>query len=161
MSATNEQSLPQATSLHGQLEAMQLQEYTPEQIAQGQMVFLSRDVIMAVIAERVRQERKWGEQNHPSLDQTLLNRPGGCTPGRMCEEFQIPSPTRATFLCDMNHRRGTGTWAHILVEEVAEVVGEFDPIKRRQELIQTAAVCLAWIASIDRNEIAQEGGAAK
>lgn len=43
-----------------------------------------------ILAERKRQDVKWGEQNHPSFDQTLLGRSGGCTPQRMAKEYEIP-----------------------------------------------------------------------
>lgn len=99
------------------------------------------------------QIQKWGIQNHPSLDQTLLNRKGGCTPLRMCQEYQIPSEIIAKQKCDNAFIKGEGTYAHIALEEFAEVVSEFDPVKRRQELVQLAAVCVSWIGSMDRNEI--------
>ena len=100
--------------------------------------------------ERQKQDEKWGEQTHPCLDQTLLNREGSCTPQRMCENYEIPSETRAKFMCDNSFKNGTGTYAHIALEEFAEVLSEFDITKRRQELVQLTAVCLAWIECIDR-----------
>jgi hypothetical protein len=42
------------------------------------------------------------------------------------------------------------TWRHILLEEVYEALAEEDPERLRTELLQVAAVCASWIASIDR-----------
>ena len=107
-------------------------------------------IIDEIKLERQKQDEKWGVQNHPCLDQTLLNRDGGCTPQRMCENYEIPSETRAKVMCDDSFKKGDGTYAHIALEEFAEVISEFDITKRRQELIQLTAVCVAWIESIDR-----------
>ena len=44
-------------------------------------------------------------------------------------------------------------WLGILVEEVGEVAKELiegRPHKARNELVQTAAVCLAWLECIER-----------
>ena len=108
-------------------------------------------IIEEIKTERKNQENKWGEQNHPCLDQLLLNREGGCTPQRMCEEYEIPSEHRAKFLCDNSFKFNRGTYAHIAIEEMSEVVSAFDIHKRRQEIIQLAAVCVAWVEKIDRD----------
>ena len=67
------------------------------------------DPLQEIMEERVRQDRKWGEQNHPNL-----------------------------------------YWLGILTEEVGELARAI--IERRQtnedirrELVQIAAVCLAWL----------------
>lgn len=107
-------------------------------------------IISQLKAERIKQNLKWGEQTHPCLDQTLLTRPGSCTPERMCEHYGIPSEVRAKFMCDNSFKKNQGTFAHIALEEFSEVISEFDIHKRRYELIQLTAVCLAWLESIDR-----------
>ena len=101
--------------------------------------------------ERQKQDEKWGVQNHPCLDQVLLNRDNGCTPNRMCEHYEIPSEDRAKLLCETSFRIGQGTYAHIAIEEMSEVISAFDIYKRREELIQLTAVCVAWIEKIDRD----------
>lgn len=101
--------------------------------------------------ERQKQNEKWGEQNHPCLDQVLLKRQGGCNPQRMCEEYEIPSEARAKQMCDSAFTKNQGTYAHIAVEEMSEVVSAFDIHKRREELVQLTAVCVAWIEKIDRD----------
>ena len=108
-------------------------------------------VINEIREERIRQDAKWGEQNHPCLDQNLLNREGGCTSERMAAEYDIPTELMAKQSCDRKAEMGQCTWTDIALEEFAEVVGEFDPTKRRQELVQLAAVVVAWIEKIDRD----------
>lgn len=134
-----------------------------------------------VAAERERQNDKWGEQNHPNVDAVLINRPsvvdgrgirwpGSCTPQRMAEHYEIPTAGRAKFATDRAATLGECTWAHILIEEVAEAIeaatlhDQFvavhgSPPERerdlRNELIQVAAVATQWVECLDRkaNEV--------
>ena len=108
------------------------------------------NVLREVHQERVCQDSKWGVQNHPSLDQVLLGRPGGCSPERMAEEYEICSENRAKFLCEQAFQSGRGTYGHIAIEEMAEVICARDEQSIRAELIQLAAVCVAWVEAIDR-----------
>jgi hypothetical protein len=113
-------------------------------------------VLAEILAERTKQDEKWGQQNHPSLDRVLLDRVGGCTPERMAEHYNIPPAWRARNICDGRAKLGQCTWADILVEEVSEAVEAgviADPATMREELVQSAAVIVAWIESIDRNEL--------
>lgn len=41
------------------------------------------------------------------------------------------------------------TWATILLEEVGEALREEDPYRRREELIQVAALAAAWVEELD------------
>lgn len=93
-------------------------------------------VCREVIRERVRQDARWGQQNHPDgtgPTMTTLNR-----------------ADEARKACDYAHENGIGTWRHILTEEYAEALAESDPAKLREELIQVAAVAVAWVEAIDR-----------
>lgn len=114
---------------------------------------MNRQAIYALIEEeRLRQDARWGEQNHPDVDRVLTDRKGGCTSERMAEEYGIPTPTRAKAECDAAARVGQCTWAHILVEEVAELVEAATLAQQGQgpesdvdaELVQTIAVLVAW-----------------
>jgi hypothetical protein len=118
------------------------------------MVWLLPRALRSIIDERIAQDAKWGEQNHPDFDQVLLTREGGCTPQRMAEHYEIPTENRGRNLCQMAEDKGELTWAHIAVEELAEAVGTCnEPVERlREELVQTAAVLVAWIEAIDRRE---------
>jgi hypothetical protein len=107
-------------------------------------------ILQEIKEELVRQREKWGEQNHPFHDQTLLNRKGGCSPKRMCSNYEIPSETRARQLYDTAAKRGEVTWMHILQEEVSEACSEFNEEALKKELIQIAAVCVSAVESIER-----------
>lgn len=110
------------------------------------------EIYGATEAERLRQDAKWGEQNHPDVDRVLTERKGGCSVSRMAEEYGIPTPSRARADCDGAARAGQCTWAHILVEEVAELIeaatlaqqGEGPETDVDAELVQTIAVLVAW-----------------
>ncbi|CAN7265528.1 hypothetical protein LJR186_001207 [Microbacterium foliorum] len=99
--------------------------------------------IEAVVAERARQEAKWGEQNHP--DGTGANIE--IVPlwyGEDLAEWAKAST-------DSHAQDGTVTWGHILLEEVAEAFAESDPELLRAELVQVAAVAVQWVEAIDRS----------
>jgi hypothetical protein len=99
-------------------------------------------VIAEVIAERRRQDERWGEQNHPD----------GTGPEEIWEltgtAAQVAFSARAE--CKHNFAACCGTWLDVLLEEVAEAFAESDPTKLRAELIQVAAVAVAWAEAIDR-----------
>jgi len=111
-------------------------------------------VLTQIADERDRQDEKWGVQNHPSLDPVLTSRDGGCTPERMAEEYEIPTASRARFMCQLAAQRGDLSWPQILVEELCEAIeagvlrGEGPEF--REELVQAAAVLVAWVECIDR-----------
>jgi malonyl CoA-acyl carrier protein transacylase len=93
------------------------------------------EVLSEVMQERARQDAKWGEQNHPD--------------GTGGQFFKyVAKITREA--CDAQSASGQITWRHILDEEAAEVCAETDPAKLREELVQVAAVAVAWIEAIDR-----------
>jgi malonyl CoA-acyl carrier protein transacylase len=94
-------------------------------------------VLGEVERERLRQDELWGEQNWSDGEDAF--RPAYAEVAQM---FQELNPYRAA--------DGTLTWSHILGEEVAEAVAESDVVKLREELVQVAAVAVAWIECIDR-----------
>lgn len=134
-----------------------LRESGDRLVAQGPGQGLST-LVAEVIAEREAQIEQWGVQDYPSVDPVLLARAGGCSPERMAEEYEMPSEERAKFLCRTAFERGQGTYAHVAVEELAEVICAPTDAARRGELVQLAAVCHGWIQAIDRR--AAEGGVA-
>jgi hypothetical protein len=93
-------------------------------------------ILDEISAERVRQDTKWGEQNHPI--RPMNTRPFG------------PESMVAKRQCDIAHKAGRLSWYHILREEFLEVFAESDPAKQREELVQLAAVAVAMIECIDR-----------
>lgn len=86
--------------------------------------------------ERRAQDKKWGEQNHPDFASM---------------SYPIHSAADCRQSCQAAFARGEGNWYSILLEEVAEAGEERDnPEALREELIQVAAVALAWVDCIDR-----------
>ncbi len=97
------------------------------------------DVLEEVYAERERQQAKWGEQNHPDGTGSLHHK---------------HAATEARRACNQAADEGYITYAHILDEEVQEAFAESDSDKLREELVQVAAVAVAWVEAIDRRESA-------
>jgi hypothetical protein len=93
--------------------------------------------IDAVEHERQRQQAKWGEQNHP--DGTGLDPDG---------DRELADLARNA--CNQAASEGRCTYRLILEEEVCEAFAESDPAKLRAELVQIAAVAVAWVEAIDR-----------
>lgn len=52
--------------------------------------------------------------------------------------------------CQEAFRTGSPNWEDVLVEEVAEAIDAPDDAALREELVQVAAVAVAWIECIDR-----------
>jgi hypothetical protein len=92
-------------------------------------------ILGEIQAERDRQDERWGEQNHPDGTGSPVQQ----DIARMCRQA-----------CQEAAARGEVTWRLISDEEHAEAMAESDPLKLRAELIQDAAVKVAWIAAIDR-----------
>lgn len=121
-----------------------------------------------VLTERARQETKWGEQNHPIVPPDVAHEAQvNCAEPAYfaCEVLGVEAPNRARETCDREHRAGRGTYAHILIEEVAEAIeaavlyGDASD-RSRAEWVQVAAVALAIVERIDRARAAKiaEGG---
>ncbi|MFF8910196.1 hypothetical protein [Streptomyces olivaceoviridis] len=108
-------------------------------------------VVLAEVAyERARQDQRWGEQNHP--DGTGPRVPA--LVGALC--YADEAADRARLACQSAARSGKTTWRLVLGEEVLEALAEDDPAKLRSELLQVAAVAVAWVEAIDRRQAAVE-----
>jgi hypothetical protein len=94
-------------------------------------------VLAEILQERRRQDEKWGEQNHPDGTGDVAFALMGNAAKTRCQEAAI---------------EGNVTWEHILTEEIYESYAETEPEFIREELIQAAAVIVAWIAAIDRRK---------
>lgn len=92
-------------------------------------------VLSEVRGERARQDEKWGEQNHPDGTGSDLQR-------YLAEKDRD--------YCQRAFEVGLGTWRDVLEEEVSEAFAESDPDALRAELLQVAAVAVAWVEAIDR-----------
>lgn len=69
-----------------------------------------------------------------------------------CETYTIAHEDAAKESCERAFAEGRGTWAHILVEEVAEALGAPTEVDLREELVQVAAVAIQWVRCIDRRQ---------
>lgn len=110
----------------------------------------SARVLEEVSHERMLQDRKWGEQNHPDGtgdDRLLPYLPatfdGRATMGTLAY--------KARNWCQELAKQDACTYAAILLEEVGEALAEEHPAALRAELIQVAAVAVAWAEKIDRD----------
>lgn len=90
-----------------------------------------------VMHERERQDRKFGTNRH--------------IPNGTGDIYYIYLANADRNICDAAFKNGRGTWQHILQEEVSEAFAESDPAKLKEELVQVAAVCKAWIEDLDRS----------
>lgn len=101
------------------------------------MLEKTSDVLDEVLQERLAQEQKWGEQNHTN---------GPVIPKRFADQ--------ARNACEALFSQGKGSWSDILHEEFWEAMVECDDDpKLRAELVQVAAVAVAWIECIDRRHV--------
>ena len=92
-------------------------------------------ILEQIADERFSQLKKWGAQAHP--DGTY-------------NDFQDKiSEARDTCEYERYNLVKGPSWRAILYEEVMESFGETDKAKLRAELIQVAAVAVAWIEDLD------------
>ena len=92
-----------------------------------------------VVDERLRQDEVWGTQDHECVYSWAdRQRFAG-----QADHWKQRNDARV--------RQGRITWDGILLEEVFEALGEGDRELRRAELIQVAAVAMAWVECMDRN----------
>ena len=87
-----------------------------------------------VAAERLAQDARFGVQDFP--DGTGTER--------------TPAADRAKAEAHAAWERGELTWRHILAEEFLEALAETEPTALRTELVQTAAVAVKWVQSLDK-----------
>lgn len=119
-------------------------------------------VLGEVAAERARQDAKWGEQNHP--DGTGPDwRLAGCPAPTLLDMVRRELDRTLTDQVDvspdgMTITPATGpTWLLIALEEVFEALVEVDKTALRAELVQAAAVLVAWVQKLDRERGRADG----
>lgn len=106
-----------------------------------------------ISAERERQDAKWGPvRKQPNVQPVLAAR--GADHQRIAEHHEIPTADRAKQLCRMAAERGECSFTDIVVEELCEAVEVHDdPVRLREELVQTAASVVKWIEALDLPEV--------
>ncbi|MCC2030633.1 hypothetical protein [Microbacterium allomyrinae] len=109
-------------------------------------------VLGDVVAERARQDAKWGPPSDRMDGTGPQSRPLGLLDvtgdwlSHVGAEDLAETAKRST---DTASREGRLTWAHILLEEVFEAFAESDRGRLRAELVQVAAVAVKWARMID------------
>ncbi len=93
-------------------------------------------IMHEIAMERSAQDEKWGIQNHPN---------GTSDDVRLICEAQA-----AKRRCSELAARGHLDWKSILSEEVAEAFATGNDNDLRTELLQVAAVAIAWIECVER-----------
>ncbi|WP_439947221.1 NUDIX hydrolase [Streptomyces sp. BBFR109] len=88
-------------------------------------------ILGEIVAERTRQQ---GQQNCPDG-----------TGNKSQQDYAEQSRK----WCEAAFGSGYGTWSDVLAAAVAEANAERDSAKLRAELVQVAAITIAWIAAID------------
>lgn len=94
------------------------------------------EVLAQVSAERRHQYQKWGQQDRPDGTDPWFS--GNADIYKMRNE--------------VNAQYGADNWLNILEEEVYEAAAETNTAALRKELVQVAAVAVAWIEAIDRRD---------
>lgn len=97
-------------------------------------------VLTEIMHERVRQEVKWGEQNHEFAPECAVF-------------YGVPRSGDAKKACDAAMERGDVTFGDILTEEIAEALDAETEEEQRYELVQVAAVAVAAIEAMDRKRL--------
>lgn len=120
--------------------------------------FTTANVLQEVAEERKRQDAKWGEQNHPDLspDARRADDPAFFAAAKM----HLPTATEARDRVERLAREGALGYSDIAVEELCEAIEQAalgDETNLRAELVQTAAVLVAWVECIDRRRKKAEG----
>ncbi|WP_211367964.1 hypothetical protein [Microbacterium rhizomatis] len=122
-------------------------------------------VFADAVAERARQDRKWGtptdraDGTGPNSHPLVLG--GADNPGYGYGPFRVAAASSLadTFKHSTDARASSGdlTWRDILLEEVFEALAESDPAKLRVELVQVSAVAVKWVRMIDRRGSVESG----
>jgi hypothetical protein len=85
------------------------------------------EILEQIKQERLRQVRLYGNQTLPE----------GASPDYAPQ-------------AEYYKRKGTATWAEVLLEEVFEAISETNPEERKKELVQVAAVCVKWLEEVEK-----------
>lgn len=118
-----------------------------------------------VRVEMMRQDEKWGQQNHADgtgpQSHPLALAGGAANPGPC--HISAASLLSGAFTANTDERfhpkdgsTPSGTWKDVLLEEVFEALAEDDEVKLQTELIQVAAVAEQWVAAIRRRRAARD-----
>lgn len=115
-------------------------------------------IIADVLAERERQDRKWGEQDLPSVDVRLIEH----TRRSMSEigaalmlAYGMPTEADAKARCDQAMAEHRCTHAHVVIEELCEAMEACvsgDEKSAETELVQLTACLFKWLQQIRKRK---------
>jgi hypothetical protein len=97
-------------------------------------------IFKAIHEEHIRQDEKWGEQNHKMISTDQDHIPGLCRAD--AENLRAQN--------ERFSKNGRIGWDTILLEEVYEVFAETEPVRQRAKMVQVAAVAVQIIEYLDR-----------
>lgn len=106
-------------------------------------------ILEEIARERRRQDEKWGIQSHPSFDCLMTHRRDNSVEECLARGYGIPTPSTARDNCEYAANTGRLSWLHIVVEEISETLEAKNDSELRIELIQAAAVLVAWAEDLD------------
>lgn len=108
-------------------------------------------LLAEILAERDRQDEKWGQQNHPLLFHPTSRE----AYQKMAEAWRRVNAER------IGKRNAEGAppdrnaaWDGVLLEEVCELFGSSTLLESREELIQVIAVGFAMLEQMEENRTA-------
>lgn len=111
-------------------------------------------ILLELADERARQDEKWGPQNHPVLMHEK-SREGYSNQAEIWKKINAERVAMRN-AAGVPPDRNAG-WDGILLEEVFEALGEGDPWRIREELVQAGAVVVAMIEYMDRTFVDSKG----
>lgn len=103
-----------------------------------QVSVTTENVLLDVATERKAQDAQWGQQDHTNIHG---------------EGARRSYASQADYWKQVNAARVADdvvSWDGILLEEVYEAISEAGGTSLRDELVQVAAVAVAWIECLDR-----------
>lgn len=111
-------------------------------------------VVADVLLERSEMLDRWGDPTYPSVVEIS---PSG---DRELGEIQtgvygLPPAREARAATEASRGAGTLTWGRIATQSLADAVAATDEVDRRAQIVQLAAVALAWVEDLDRRRRAQ------
>lgn len=100
-------------------------------------------VAAEILAAHARNRAARGESDYPSV---IALQPGNPT----CRVYHIPSAAECKQRLETIGGRGSIAWTDIMLERFSDAVAAPDEFRRREDLVQIAAIAMEWIESIDR-----------
>lgn len=110
-------------------------------------------ILRDLVIERVRQIERWGERVHLRDRRGRVVAHPGVEVGVVLLWLEIPRADHAKAEVDCAAKLGCLSWSAIAPEEFCEAIeaaASGDPGTLRTELVQCAAVFVAWIDALDR-----------